>query len=87
MKSSMPAEKPGWTTCFEEAALSPLDIYVMMPSSVPSTGFETNGAGDFMARDMEPYVKNHQVFGLGEVMRFHDVLNGDKCMLEIAGNV
>ncbi|UNT93466.1 amidohydrolase family protein [Allobaculum sp. Allo2] len=75
--------KAGLDYMLEEAALSPLDIYVMMPSSVPSTGFETNGAGDFMARDMEPYVKNHQVFGLGEVMRFHDVLNGDKCMLEI----
>lgn len=75
--------KAGLDYMLEEAALSPLDIYVMMPSSVPSTGFETNGAGDFMAREMEPYVKNHQVFGLGEVMRFHDVLNGDKRMLEI----
>lgn len=53
----------------------PVDVFVMVPSSVPATEFDTNGAGRFLANDMELYQAHPRVKGLGEMMRFVDVLN------------
>lgn len=53
----------------------PSNVIVMVPSSVPATDMETNGAGDFLAKDILPYLSHPRVKGLGEVMRFVDVLN------------
>ncbi len=53
----------------------PVNAYVMIPSSVPATEFDTNGAGKFLAGDMEVYRKHPRVLGLGEMMRFTDVLS------------
>lgn len=64
----------------------PLNVYVMMPSSVPATEFETNGAGAFLAEDMKSYVNHPRVLGLGEVMCFDKVIDGDRqtlCKLEL----
>ena len=44
----------------------PLNVYLMLPSSVPATPFETNGA-DFTAADMAPFMAHPRVLGLGEV--------------------
>lgn len=52
----------------------PVNAYIMIPSSVPATEFDTNGAGKFLADDMEPYRSHPRVLGLGEMMRFTDVL-------------
>lgn len=41
----------------DAAGDAPLGIYVMMPSSIPATPFETNGA-DFTAEDMKQW-KDH----------------------------
>ncbi len=60
----------------------PLNVYIMLPSSVPATCFETNGAGEFLAQDMKPYLNHPRVLGLGEVMCFPDVLNRDSKILE-----
>lgn len=54
----------------------PLSVYVMMPSSIPATPFETNGA-DFTAKDMEQWKDHKRVLGLGEVMCYPAVLSGD----------
>ena len=51
------------------------NVYVMVPSSVPATDMETNGAGKFLAEDIRPYLSHPRVKGLGEMMRFVDVLN------------
>lgn len=51
----------------------PLNVYLMLPSSVPATAFETNGA-DFTAADMAPFFAHPRVLGLGEVMCYPDVL-------------
>lgn len=59
----------------EEARRSPADIFTVVPSSVPATPFDTNGAGAFTAADMKPYVNRDDVVGLGEVMCFVDVKN------------
>lgn len=60
----------------------PADVYVMVPSSVPATDIDTNGAGKFLAEDMAEYKSHPRVLGLGEMMRFVDVLNGDGETLE-----
>lgn len=54
----------------------PVDIYWMMPSSVPATPFETNGA-PFTAQEMAPFAQmGPRVAGLGEVMCYPDVVAG-----------
>lgn len=60
----------------------PADVYVMVPSSVPATNIDTNGAGKFLAEDMAEYKSHPRVLGLGEMMRFVDVLNEDRETIE-----
>lgn len=52
----------------------PLNVFIMLPSSVPATVFETNGS-TFTAKEMKPYISNSKILGLGEVMCFHDVID------------
>lgn len=59
----------------------PVNVYVMLPSSVPSTAFETNGA-DFTAEDMKAFLHDPGVLGLGEVMCYPDVLAGKKEVMD-----
>ena len=55
---------------------SPAHVYVMIASCVPATPLDDNGYR-LTARDMEHYVKNRRVLGLGEVMDTPAVINGD----------
>ncbi len=59
----------------------PLNIYMMLPSCVPATDLSTSGAVvDVM--DMIGFVEKHpRVLGLGEVMNFPGVINGDRDLL------
>ncbi len=59
----------------------PLNIYLMLPSCVPATDLSTSGAVvDVM--DMIGFVEKHpRVLGLGEVMNFPGVINGDRDLL------
>ncbi|MDD3225317.1 MAG: adenine deaminase [Clostridium sp.] len=59
----------------------PMNIFFMMPSCVPSTPFENNGA-DLSAELMQPHLSNKRILGLGEVMDCPSVINGDKNMLK-----
>jgi len=59
----------------------PLNVYLMLHSSVPATPFETNGA-DFTAADMAPFMAHPRVLGLGEVMCYPDVLAARQTVLE-----
>ena len=59
----------------------PLSVFFMMPSCVPCTSFETSGA-KLVASDMEPFMSNKRVIGLGEVMDYVAVVNGDGEMLD-----
>ncbi len=58
-----------------------MDIYFMLPSSVPSTSFEHAGAV-MEAKDLAPFLQKEQVLGLAEVMDYPAVLNADLDMLE-----
>ncbi|MDL2219455.1 adenine deaminase [Ruminococcaceae bacterium OttesenSCG-928-O06] len=55
----------------------PCNLYFMLPSSVPATRFETNGAR-FGPAEMAPFLDNPRVLGLGEAMRFADIVAGDE---------
>jgi len=59
----------------------PLNVYIMVPSCVPATSFENNGAS-LSAEVMEPLTAVDRVIGLGEVMDYVSVLSGDKTMLK-----
>ncbi|WP_144696694.1 adenine deaminase [Fictibacillus phosphorivorans] len=59
----------------------PLDVRVMLPSSVPATPFENAGAV-LKASDLEPFLTHPRVLGLAEVMDFPAVFRGDEDMLQ-----
>ena len=62
-----------------------LEVYCMVPSSVPATSLETNGA-KITSEDIEELFKNpnykNKILGLGEVMNYIGVINGDKEILK-----
>lgn len=57
----------------------PVNLYIMIPSSVPASSMETSGAR-ISAMDMIGFVEKFQnrILGLGEVMNFPDIINGDR---------
>ncbi|MCX7005424.1 MAG: adenine deaminase [bacterium] len=65
------------------AETCPLDIYIMLPSCVPATPFEAAGA-TLMAADLATLINHPRVAGVGELMNFPGVINGDAEMLQRA---
>lgn len=59
----------------------PVNVYIMLPSSVPATEFETNGAA-FTAAEIAPLLQEKRVLGLGEVMCYPGVVAGDETVLQ-----
>jgi adenine deaminase len=59
----------------------PLDLYLMVPSCVPATDFDTAGAVLY-ASDMYPFLREPRVLGLGEVMNYPGVLYKDPRLLD-----
>jgi len=59
----------------------PLDVYLMVPSCVPATHFDTAGASLF-ASDLARFSREERVLGLGEVMNYPGVLSGDPRVLD-----
>lgn len=59
----------------------PVNFYVMLSSSVPSTIFETSGA-TLTSKDLESLYQREGVLGLAEVMDLDAVKSGDTEMLE-----
>lgn len=57
-----------------------VDVYFMLPSCVPATPFEHNGA-TIQATDLERFYKHDRVIGLAEVMDFPAVRDRDEDML------
>ncbi|WP_026884113.1 adenine deaminase [Clostridium akagii] len=64
-----------------EAKNLPINIYFMMPSCVPSTPFENNGA-DLTAELMALHLSNDRILGLGEVMDYPSVVKADELILK-----
>ncbi|WP_019910058.1 adenine deaminase [Paenibacillus sp. HW567] len=59
----------------------PVDIFVMLPSCVPATTFETCAA-ELKAADLNPLYANPKVLGLAEVMDFPALAGPDSGMLD-----
>lgn len=59
-----------------EAKTVPMDIRFMLPSCVPATPFEDNGA-TINAADTEEFIKNPDIYGLGEFMNSPAVRFGE----------
>ena len=63
----------------------PLDVFFMLPSCVPASPFDENGAALGFS-ELEAYLYHPMVLGLGEMMDFLGVLNASQGPLEkIAG--
>ncbi len=60
----------------DSSANVPLRVFVMFPSCVPATPFETSGAV-LTHTDMEPFKNNERVLGLAEMMNFPGLIAGD----------
>ena len=60
---------------------TPLDVRIMMPSCVPATPFENNGA-TISGGDISRSMGEDYVFGLGEFMNYPAVIAGDSEALE-----
>jgi adenine deaminase len=65
----------------DEAALQPIHILVQIPSCVPSLpGFETNGAA-ISLKEVQEALSWPGIIGLGEMMNFTGVIDGDEQLL------
>ena len=65
----------------DEAARQPVHVWVQVPSCVPSAaGFETPGA-ELSAEEVAEALTWPGIIGLGEMMNFPGVANGDEKML------
>ena len=62
----------------------PLELFLMAPSCVPATHLETSGAR-LEADDIRRVLRWRGCIGLGEVMNFPGVLNGDEAVLSKIG--
>lgn len=69
--------KDGVKYMVESAKTTPLDVFMMIPSCVPATSFETSGA-KLDVEDIKELRKLHNVIGLGEMMNYPGVIEGDK---------
>lgn len=65
----------------EESKQLPLDVYIMLPSCIPATPFENAGA-ILKAEDLKNLIDEKSVLGLGEMMDYMGVINGDKEVID-----
>ncbi|MBM4761093.1 adenine deaminase [Bacillus sp. B15-48] len=65
----------------EDAKDAIVDILVKLPSSVPATKFENNGA-TITSKDLQTFFNYDEVIGLAEVMDYPSVVNGDQDMMK-----
>lgn len=72
----------GLKVFLKECDRARIDIFVCLPSGVPATPLDTNGAGKFTAADMTPFLSHPRVVGLGEVMCFRDAAEGEPEMAD-----
>ncbi|MBF2704172.1 adenine deaminase [Listeria welshimeri] len=74
------AGEKGIEFMLEDAKGAPLDMFVMLPSSVPATEGEHNGE-TLHAKKLHPLYKYEKVIGLAEVMDFPSVAKGSSDIL------
>jgi adenine deaminase len=60
---------------------NPLNVFMMLPSCVPATEFETSGS-NLKGFDLYPLLTEKWVLGIGEVMNYPGVLRQDQDLLD-----
>ncbi|MBX2823640.1 MAG: adenine deaminase [Gammaproteobacteria bacterium] len=76
---------PGVRLMHDEAMGLPINVHVQMPSCVPSAPGLENAGSQLGVEDVQEAMTWPNIIGLGEVMNFPGVSNGDQTMLgEIA---
>lgn len=65
----------------DETKNLPAHVYIMLPSCVPATNFETSGA-TLKAEDYFEIIKDNQVLGLGEMMDYVGTINRDQSIID-----
>ncbi len=65
----------------ESAKYQPINLFLTLPSCVPSSILETSGAR-LSSFDLYPFLSGHWVVGLGEMMNFPGVLSSDPDVLQ-----
>lgn len=71
---------PGVEAAVRAAAQTPLEVYLMAPSCVPASSFETAGAS-FGPAEIRQALRLPGAIGLGEVMDFPGVIGADPAVL------
>ena len=64
-----------------DAKATPMNLFTMLPSCVPVTPFETNGA-TLNADALAPFMQETEVLGLAEVMNYQAVANTEQDIME-----
>jgi adenine deaminase len=75
------AGKKGIEFMMENSKDIPLDVFFMLPSSVPATPFENSGA-ELTANDLDSFYSHKRVLGLAEVMDFPSLQNGNDSIID-----
>ncbi len=75
------AGEKGIQYMLDDAAGVPLDMFVMLPSCVPATSVESNGA-TLAAEQLAPFMADPRVLGLAEVMDFPAIARADQGMMD-----
>ncbi|PAT01582.1 adenine deaminase [Candidatus Izimaplasma bacterium ZiA1] len=65
----------------ESSKKTPLDVNIMIPSCVPATVFESNGA-IISSKEIKKLKTTEGILGLGEVMDYVSVINGEEGMIK-----
>ncbi len=77
---------PGVRLMHDEAAGLPINVYVQMPSCVPSAPGLENGGATLGPDDVKEAMTWSNIIGLGEMMNFPGVVAGDAAMLAEIGH-
>ena len=71
----------GITLMLASSKLAPLGVFAVLPSCVPASPFETPGAV-LNAYDLQLLLEKRRVLGMGEMMNYPSVINGDTHVLD-----
>lgn len=73
--------KKGILYLLEEAKVSPIRFYCLIPPCVPSSPLETSGA-EITAKDIEELLSYENVLGIAEFMNYPAIINAEDSALE-----
>jgi adenine deaminase len=67
--------RKGISLFLDHAELTPMDLFIGIPSCVPTTDFEDAGAS-ITLKDIRELIHDRRIYGLGEMMNYPAIVNG-----------